>query len=31
MVAAIYGWFIFLNQKAKNRPSKRKVAVEQDL
>ena len=30
IIAAIYGWFVFLNQKAKGRPSKRKVAVEQD-
>jgi hypothetical protein len=30
MVAAIYGWFIFLNQKAKNRPSKRKAAAEEN-
>ena len=30
MVAAIYGWFIFLNQKAKNRPSKRKARAEKD-
>jgi hypothetical protein len=24
VVAAAYGWFQFLNEKAKNRPSKRK-------
>jgi hypothetical protein len=30
IIAAVYGWFVFLNQKAKSKPSKRKVAVEQD-
>jgi hypothetical protein len=25
VVAAAYGWFQFLNEKAKNRPSKRKT------
>jgi hypothetical protein len=25
VVAAAYGWFQFLNEKAKNRPSKRKA------
>ena len=30
IIAAIYGWFIYLNQKAKSKPSKRKVAAEQD-
>ena len=26
LIAAIYGWYQFLNEKAKNRPSKRKAA-----
>ena len=30
IIAAIYGWFIYLNQKAKSKPSKRKVAAVQD-
>jgi hypothetical protein len=30
ITAAIYGWFIYLNQKAKSKPSKRKATVEQD-
>jgi hypothetical protein len=30
ITAAIYGWFIYLNQKAKSKPSKRKVAAVQD-
>jgi hypothetical protein len=30
IIATVYGWFVYLNQKAKARPSKRKVAVEQD-
>jgi hypothetical protein len=30
IIAAIYGWFVFLNQKAKSRPSKRKVAAVRD-
>ena len=30
IIAAIYGWFIYLNQKAKSRPSKRKAAAVQD-
>jgi hypothetical protein len=30
IAASIYGWFIYLNQKAKNRPSKRKAAAEQN-
>ena len=30
IIAAVYGWFVYLNEKAKSRPSKRKVAVEQD-
>jgi hypothetical protein len=29
LVAALYGWYQFLNEKAKNRPSKRKVAAAQ--
>jgi hypothetical protein len=28
ILAAIYGWFVYLNQKAKSKPSKRKVAAE---
>jgi hypothetical protein len=28
MVCALYGWFIYLNQKAKSRPSRRKAAAE---
>lgn len=28
LFAALYGWYQFLNEKAKNRPSKRKVASE---
>ena len=28
--AAVYGWFVYLNQKAKSRPSKRKAAAVQD-
>lgn len=27
LIAAIYGWFQFLNEKAKSRPSKARVAV----
>jgi hypothetical protein len=27
LVAAIYGWYQFLNEKARNRPSKRKASV----
>jgi hypothetical protein len=27
LIAAAYGWYQFLNEKAKNRPSKRKVAA----
>ena len=30
IISAVYGWFVYLNQKAKSKPSKRKVAVEQD-
>ena len=30
IIAAIYGWFVYLNQKAKSKPSKRKAAAEQD-
>ena len=30
IIAAIYGWFVYLNQKAKAKPSKRKVAAQQD-
>jgi hypothetical protein len=26
ILAAIYGWFVYLNEKAKKKPSKRKVA-----
>ena len=28
LIAALYGWYQFLNEKAKNRPSKRKLASE---
>ena len=31
IIAALYGWFVYLNQKAKSKPSKRKVAVEKYL
>ena len=27
MISALYAWFMFLNEKAKNRPSKRTVAA----
>jgi hypothetical protein len=27
IIAALYGWFVYLNQKAKSKPSKRKVAT----
>lgn len=27
LIAALYGWYQFLNEKAKNRPSKRKAAA----
>ena len=30
IIVAVYGWYVYLNQKAKSKPSKRKVAVEQD-
>ena len=30
IIAAIYGWFVYLNQKAKSKPSKRKAAAVQD-
>ena len=30
IIAALYGWFVYLNQKAKSKPSKRKVAAVQD-
>ena len=30
IIGAVYGWYVYLNQKAKSKPSKRKVAVEQD-
>jgi hypothetical protein len=30
IISALYGWFVYLNQKAKNKPSKRKAVVEQD-
>ena len=30
MLATVYGWFVYLNQKAKSKPSKRKVAAVQD-
>ena len=30
IIAALYGWFVSLNQKAKSKPSKRKVAEVQD-
>ena len=29
IVSALYGWFVYLNQKAKNKPSKRKVVAEE--
>ena len=28
IVSALYGWFVYLNQKAKSKPSKRKVVAE---
>jgi hypothetical protein len=28
IIAALYGWYVFLNQKAKSKPSKRKIAAE---
>jgi hypothetical protein len=27
LIAALYGWYQFLNEKAKNRPSKRREAT----
>ena len=30
IITAVYGWFVYLNQKAKSRPSKRKAAALQD-
>jgi len=30
IIAALYGWFVYLNQKTKSKPSKRKVAAVQD-
>jgi hypothetical protein len=30
IIAAAYGWFIYLNQKAKAKPSKRKAVREKD-
>ena len=30
IITALYGWFVYLNQKAKSRPSKRKAAALQD-
>ena len=30
IIAAAYGWFIYLNQKAKAKPSKRKAVTEKD-
>ena len=30
IIAALYGWFVYLNKKAKARPSKRKVRVERN-
>jgi hypothetical protein len=27
IIAAVYGWFVYLNQKAKAKPAKRKVAT----
>jgi hypothetical protein len=30
MIAAAYGWFVYLNQKAKAKPSKRKAVTEKD-
>jgi hypothetical protein len=29
IISTLYGWFVYLNQKAKNKPSKRKAVVEQ--
>jgi hypothetical protein len=30
IISAVYGWFVYLNQKAKSKPAKRKAVVEQD-
>jgi hypothetical protein len=30
MIAAAYGWFVYLNQKAKAKPSKRKAVTEEN-
>ena len=30
IITALYGWFVYLNQKAKAKPSKRKAAAEQN-
>jgi hypothetical protein len=30
IIAAAYGWFVYLNKKAKSKPSKRKADVAQD-
>jgi hypothetical protein len=30
IIAAAYGWFVYLNQKAKAKPSKRKAVTEKD-
>jgi hypothetical protein len=30
IAAAVYGWFVFLNQKAKRKPPKRKAVVTKD-
>jgi len=30
IISTLYGWFVYLNQKAKSKPSKRKAVVEQD-
>ena len=29
LLSALYGWYMFLNEKAKNRPSKRRTAAQQ--
>ena len=30
IVSALYGWFVYLNQKAKKKPSKRTAKTEED-
>jgi len=30
MIAAVYGWFVYFNQKAKSKPSKARAAKKQD-